>query len=78
MTAVRDPDAKYEHPDEVLWEPTNNDLPPTDPQPGDFDVMSHTEEAAMRAEQHEALMGGWCAQHPDRPADGKIVGSYQP
>ena len=72
------PPAAFEHPDDVLWEPCNNDLPPTEPQPGDFDVTSRAEDDAYRAEVHEALMGGWCASHPDRPADGRIVASYSP
>ena len=69
----------YLRPDDMEWsEPTNNDMPPTDPQPGDYDVMTYAEEAEMRAEQHEALMGGWCSRHPDRPEGGRVVGHWQP
>ena len=71
------PDAGYERPDDVLWEPCNNDMEPTEAQPGDYE-LPEWDDWDEDANRHEALMGGWCAHHPDRPADGRIVGSYTP
>lgn len=67
--------------DACLWEPANNDLDPSgesEPWAGDFDVTSWAVDDLERAEMHVALMGGWCAHHPDRPADGQVVGAYRP
>lgn len=62
---------------DALWEPTDNDLPPTEPRPGDYELPEWDgwDEDANR---HVALMGGWCAHHPDRPEGGRIVGAYFP
>lgn len=62
---------------DAQWEPTNNDLPPTEPVPWeDYDLPTYAEMNAEWAEQHEALMGGWCAHHPDRPVGAPIVAGY--
>lgn len=66
---------KYLSLEDLEWsEPTNNDLPPTEPQPGDYTYWEMDYDEAL--ERHVALMGGWCAHHPDRSKDGVIVGEY--
>ncbi len=69
----------YLRPEDLeLSEPTNNDLPPTKPDPGDYDLPTYEEMHAEWAYQHEALMGGFCSRFPDIPEGSNIVGHYEP
>lgn len=67
----------YLRPDDLLWEPTNNDLSPTEPDPlHDYDLPEMEDDWDENANRHVALMGGWCAHHPDRPPDSPPIGRY--
>lgn len=58
--------------------PCNNDLGPSGSAAGDYDILSYAEQAAELDEIHVALMGGWCARHPNRPPETRPVAGYLP